>query len=205
MSQPLVAVIDYGMGNLRSVLNALHEVGGRGALVAGPEEFKGFDKVILPGVGAFAEAMDNLRTSGIADALNGVVAAGKDLLGICLGMQLMCLDSQEHGRHQGLGWIRARVLPFPRTPEIKVPHVGWNAIEFRRDDPILRKVETGSDVYFVHGYYVDCEDEDDVLASTEYGVRFVSIFGHDNVYGMQFHPEKSQSTGLQLLRNFATL
>lgn len=197
-----VAVIDYGMGNIRSVLNALEEVGASAELITEPEALRRFDKVVLPGVGAFQEAMDNLTSAGMSEALAAHIDAGKDLLGVCLGMQLLCLDSREDGLHDGLGWIRAHVVPFPNAADLKVPHMGWNSIEFGRDHPILDGTESGSDVYFVHSYYVDCEAAEDVVACTEYGVRFTSIVAHENVFGMQFHPEKSQTVGLDLMSNF---
>ena len=204
MTYARVAVIDYGMGNIRSMLNALEEVGASAELVTQPEALRRFDKVVLPGVGAFQEAMDNLTSADMSEALNAYTEAGKDLLGVCLGMQLLCLESREDGLHEGLGWVRAHVVPFSNAADLKVPHMGWNSVEFGSDHPILDGVESGSDVYFVHSYYVDCEDAADVVACTEYGVRFTSIVAHENVFGMQFHPEKSQTVGLRLLRNFVS-
>ena len=197
-----VAVVDYGMGNVGSVLNALHELKTEGVLTKDPDELRRFSKIILPGVGAFKKAMDNLRGQGLIEVLNEHVARGKDLLGICLGMQLMCLDSMEGGLHQGLGWIPAHVIPFPNLPGLKVPHMGWNSLELLKDSPIFDSVSPGSDVYFVHSFFVECEAETLILARTEHGVKFSSIFNSGNLYGMQFHPEKSQSVGLQLLKNF---
>jgi glutamine amidotransferase len=138
-------------------------------------------------------------------ALGDHVAAGKPLLGICLGMQLICRLSHEDGEHQGLGWIDAEVRHFPPGEGLKIPHMGWNAIDFERPHPLLRETQPGADVYFVHSYYVDCTDRNDSLGSTEHGIRFTSMVARDNVYGMQFHPEKSQHVGMQLLRNFAQL
>jgi len=202
---PQLGVIDYGMGNLRSVLNALDEVGQEAALLSAPEQVSAYDKIIIPGVGAFSEAMSNLRQSGMDEALGHHVAAGKLLLGICLGMQLICRKSHENGEHQGLGWIDAEVRHFPPSEGLKVPHMGWNAIDINDDKPVVSDVPLGADVYFVHSYYVDCADKNDELGSTEHGIRFASIIARDNVYGMQFHPEKSQHVGMQLLRNFAAL
>ncbi len=202
---PQLGVIDYGMGNLRSVLNALDEVGREAALLSAPEQVSAYDKIIIPGVGAFSEAMSNLRQSGMDEALAHHVAAGKLLLGICLGMQLICRKSHENGEHQGLGWIDAEVRHFPPSEGLKVPHMGWNAIDINYDKPVVSDVPSGADVYFVHSYYVDCADKNDELGSTEHGIRFASIIARDNVYGMQFHPEKSQNVGMQLLRNFAAL
>ena len=202
---PQLGVIDYGMGNLRSVLNALDEIDQSAALLNVPDQVCAYEKLIIPGVGAFAEAMAGLRASGMAEALEGHVAAGKPLLGICLGMQLICRRSFEDGAHKGLGWIDAEVRHFPPGEGLKVPHMGWNAIDINREDPVLSDVPSGADVYFVHSYYVDCADESDELGSSEHGIRFASIIGRENVYGMQFHPEKSQHVGMRLLHNFATL
>lgn len=202
---PQLGVIDYGMGNLRSVLNALDEIDQSAALLSAPDQISAYEKIIIPGVGAFAEAMAGLRASGMAEALESHVAAGKPLLGICLGMQLICRRSFEDGAHDGLAWIDAEVRHFPPGEGLKVPHMGWNAIDINREDPVLSEVPSGADVYFVHSYYVDCADQSDELGSSEHGIRFASIVGRGNVYGMQFHPEKSQHVGMQLLRNFATL
>jgi glutamine amidotransferase len=193
------------MGNLRSVSNALTEIGATGEIFTAPEKVAEFDKIIIPGVGAFQEAMENLRGPGMDDALNEHVAAGKPLLGICLGMQLICRKSHEDGEHQGLGWIDAEVRHFPPSKGLKVPHMGWNAIEFAKAHPLLAEVAAGADVYFVHSYFVDCEEPSDTLGLTEYGITFTSMVARENVMGMQFHPEKSQHVGMQLLRNFATL
>ena len=200
-----IGIVDYGMGNLRSVCNALIEIGTAGELFTAPEKVAAFDKIIIPGVGAFQEAMENLRGPGMDDALNKHVAAGKPLLGICLGMQLICRKSHEDGEHQGLGWIDAEVRHFPPGKGLKVPHMGWNAIQFAKDHPLLAEVTSGADVYFVHSYFVDCEEPSDTLGLTEYGIPFTSMVARENVMGMQFHPEKSQHVGMQLLRNFATL
>ncbi len=202
---PRLGVIDYGMGNLRSVLNALDEIDQEAELVGVPERVAACDSIIMPGVGAFQEAMENLRGPGMDEALDSHVAAGKPLLGICLGMQLICRRSHEDGEHEGLGWIEAEVRHFPPTAEIKVPHMGWNAIEHETPHPLLAEVQSGADVYFVHSYYVDCADADDAIGSTRHGIRFASMVARDNVMGMQFHPEKSQSVGMRLLGNFANL
>ena len=202
---PHLGVVDYGMGNLRSVLNAFEELGQEAALVSAPEEVAGYDKIIIPGVGAFSEAMVNLRDSGLDKALQGHVEAGKPLLGICLGMQLICRKSHEDGEHEGLGWIDAEVRHFPPAEGLKVPHMGWNGLDYEAPHPLLEEVASGADVYFVHSYYVDCAEATDALGTTEHGIRFTSVVGRENVYGMQFHPEKSQHVGMQLLRNFATM
>ena len=197
-----VAVIDYGMGNVRSVMNALSEIGAQSELVAEPAAVSKFDRVILPGVGAFAQAIQRLRTSGMADELDKYVATGKPVLGICLGMQLMCSTSMEDGEHEGLDWIKARVVRFPNMQGLKIPHMGWNGLRYAEDDPLFSGLAEGGDVYFVHSYYVDCTDKKDEIATTEHGIPFASIFRRDNLFGMQFHPEKSQQIGLTLLSNF---
>lgn len=202
-SSQRIGIVDYGMGNLRSVCNALAEIETPADLLGDPERVARCDKIIIPGVGAFQEAMENLRSRDMVGALNRHVDEGKPLLGICLGMQLICRRSHENGEHEGLGWIDAEVRHFPLADGIKVPHMGWNAIEFERGHPLLAEVSPGADVYFVHSYYVDCAAPADSLGLTGHGIRFTSMLARDNVFGMQFHPEKSQDVGLQLLRNFA--
>lgn len=197
-----VAIVDYGMGNLRSVQNAVTHVGGVPVIVAKPEELFAYGKIILPGVGAFGQAMTCLQQTGLASALNESRESGVHILGICLGMQLMCEISEEDGLHAGLGWFAARVTRFVPDRGLSVPHMGWNGVDFNRDDPILAGQESSSDAYFVHSYHVQCEDESDVLATTDYGWKFHSMIQHGNVRGIQFHPEKSQAFGLNIIRNF---
>lgn len=197
-----VAIVDYGMGNLRSVLNAIEAVGGKAELVATPESLARYDRLILPGVGAFGQAMVNLRRTGLDQALDERRRAGATLLGICLGMQLMCTDSDEEGLHEGLGWFSARVRRFPEMSGLPVPHMGWNAVDFTRQDPLLAGLDSGGDAYFIHSYRVICDDPSDVLATCTYGVVFACMIQKENLYGIQFHPEKSQNLGLTLLKNF---
>jgi glutamine amidotransferase len=204
-SQQRIAVIDYGMGNLRSVANALDSLECSHSIVTEPMDVVAYEKVIIPGVGAFAEAIENLRRTGMFDVLCRYAESGAPILGICLGMQLLCRESTEGGNHHGFGWINARVRRFPDGMGLKIPHMGWNALRLARDTPLFRNVNDGSDVYFVHSYYVECDDKDDVLAYTEHGVEFASIVGRGNIFGMQFHPEKSQHVGIELLNNFVTL
>jgi glutamine amidotransferase len=198
----MIGVVDYGLGNLRSVMNAFAEIGAPAELITDPAALDRAERAVLPGVGAFAQAIAMLRKSGMADALERFRSSGRPILGVCLGMQLMCSVSEEDGIHKGLNWIPARVVPFPRSQGIKIPHMGWNALHLAGDEPLFDGIEDASDVYFVHSYYVACERADDVLASTEYGVAFASILGRGNLFGMQFHPEKSQNIGLRLLSNF---
>lgn len=200
-----IGIIDYGMGNLKSVANALEELGCKGIIISTAEEVFNYEKIILPGVGAFGEAMENLKNAGFDEAIKEFVSKGKFILGICLGMQLLCNDSQEDGFFKGLGLIDANVLPFKRVDKLKVPHMGWNSIHLFRDDFITHNILDGNDVYFVHSFYVKNNCEDDILAVTEYGLKFTSIMRRDNVIGMQFHPEKSQEVGLRLLNSFIFL
>jgi len=202
MARTRVAVIDYEVGNLCSVLNALRAVGGEPAVVREPATVAAFDVVLLPGVGAFGAGMNALHALGMIPALNAHVAQGKPLLGICLGMQLLCRSSEEYGVHQGLGWIDADVVRLPDTPAIKIPHVGWNDIHLMRSSPLLNEIDDGADVYFNHSFVVKCRDGADSLAETHHGTCFSSMVERDHVFGAQFHPEKSQAVGLKLLENF---
>lgn len=202
MMTKTVAIVDYGMGNLRSVQNAVEHVGGKSAIVGNPADLSSYDKIILPGVGAFGQAIACLHQTGLATALNERREAGAHILGICLGMQLMCTVSEEDGAHEGLNWFAARVTRFLPDTGLSVPHMGWNGVDFMREDPILAGQQSGSDAYFVHSYHVRCEDMSDVLATTDYGLKFHSMIQHGNVRGIQFHPEKSQGFGLGIIRNY---
>jgi glutamine amidotransferase len=199
-----VAVVDYGMGNLDSVRRALEVCGATVAVTDDPADLADADRIVLPGVGAFAMAMDHLRDRGLADALRDqVLDQGAPFLGICLGMQLLATTGSEHGRHEGLGWIGGsvdRLVPTEADP--RVPHVGWNEVHPTVDHPIFAGVEPDRDCYFVHSYAFACSDPADSLATTPYAGGFTSVVGRDNVVGVQFHPEKSQQVGQQLLRNF---
>jgi glutamine amidotransferase len=203
-----VAIVDYGMGNLRSVANALRAVGADPVIVGCPADLSGFDRIILPGVGAFQQAMEHLVASGLGAALDSMRQAGKPMLGICLGMQLMCRNSEEDAPadapHAGLGWIDAQVRRFQARQGFKVPHMGWDDVQRLRDHPLIEGMADGSDYYFVHSYYVDCAHSGDVLLSGHYGVPYCVAFANGNVAGVQFHPEKSQQAGLRLLQNFLT-
>jgi glutamine amidotransferase len=200
-----VAIVDYGMGNIRSVLNALREVQAEGELVSDPRDIARRGKLILPGVGAFGAAMDNLRRAGLDQSLEEARRAGAMILGICLGMQLLLDTSDEGGAHVGLNWIKGRVLRFPDRADLRVPHIGWNELRFTRQHALTRDVSDGSDVYFLHSHYCSCDDADDVLATSSYGLEFAAMLARDNVLGIQFHPEKSQQPGISMLRNFVRL
>jgi glutamine amidotransferase len=197
-------IIDYGMGNLRSVEKALAAVGGRPVISGDPERVRRAERLILPGVGAFGDAMANLRRAGLDQALGEAVDRGVPLLGLCLGLQLLFSESEEFGRHPGLGLVAGRVRRFDDAG-LRVPHVGWNQVEGLRPDPLVAGIGEGTYFYFVHSYYVEPEAPGAVLASTEYGRRFCAIARRGNVWGAQFHPEKSQAAGRRLLRNFLAI
>jgi len=194
-------IIDYGMGNLRSVEKAVAAVGGIPVISSNPRIVRAGKRLILPGVGAFGDAMENLRRAGLDRAIREAVDSGTPLLGLCLGLQLMFTRSEEFGSHQGLNLIPGRVLKFS-DPGLRVPHVGWNQIEGANENPLLRNIPEGSYFYFVHSFYVEPDSPEYVLRRTEYGHMFCSIAHRENVWGAQFHPEKSQDSGKQLLRNF---
>ncbi len=196
----MIAIIDYGMGNLRSVHKGFEKVGVKTAVVSDPALVDKADGVVLPGVGAFADAMANLRSAGMVEAILRSVKEGKPFLGICLGQQLLFDASEEWGYTEGLGIFPGQVRRLPEG--LKVPHMGWNQIEIVRPDPLLEGIPDRSSFYFVHSYAVDPADKEIVLTQTEYGVHFASIVGKNRVYGIQFHPEKSSVLGLKILENF---
>lgn len=199
----MIAIVDYGMGNLRSVQKAFEKIGVTARIVPFPRDLKRARGIVLPGVGAFGQAMENLRAMGWDAALRESVTRGMPLLGICLGMQLLFESSEEMGQHEGLGILRGTVKRFDGT--LKVPHMGWNVVRAKHASPLLNNIPDGSYAFFVHSYYCVPRDESIVLATTDYGIKFASIVGHANVFGAQFHPEKSQHVGLRLLENFSAL
>lgn len=199
----MLAIIDYGAGNLRSVLHALTALGvERFQLVRQSEELRGADKIILPGVGAFGAGMNKLREQGLVEPIREAVKAGIPYLGICLGMQFLFETSDEMGDHAGLGLLPGRVTRFADLPGFKVPHMGWNNLNITRPSPLLRDISQDSYAYFVHSYYCVPANSDDVILSVDYGIPFAAGVARDNLFGVQFHPEKSQRTGLQILTNF---
>ena len=198
----MIAVIDYGMGNLRSVEKAFQFLGFDAVITDRPEQAEGATHLVLPGDAAFGDAMRNLVKQGWDDLILKGVEQGKPFLGICMGLQLMFDESEEGGKPRGLGMLPGRIVKFPATE--RVPQIGWNQIAIERSVEILDGVPEGSYFYFVHSYYVDAADADRV-ATTEYGLEYTSIAARDNALGVQFHPEKSQQIGLRLLRNFARL
>lgn len=208
----MLAIIDYGMGNLRSVQKAFETVGATATITSDPNVVRSAEKVVLPGVGAIAEAIHELKRAHLIDAIYQVIDNKVPFLGICLGFQLLFDESQENGIHPGLGIIKGTVRRFQLPKEFAVPHMGWNQLTWPRDEqgqerisPLFRDVPQQSHVYFVHSYYATAEDESVVAAWTDYGINFCSAITKGNVYGTQFHPEKSQSLGLTILKNFAEL
>jgi glutamine amidotransferase len=201
----MIAIIDYGMGNLRSVQKGLERVGAAATVTREPAAIEGAAGVVLPGVGAFGACMENLRGYGLVETVRRVVERGTPFLGICLGMQLLFDESEEFGPVRGLGLLRGRVVRFRdrEDPEFRIPHMGWNQIRARQQTPALRGIADGSAVYFVHSYYVEPADPAVIATTTEYGGDFVSAVACDNLFACQFHPEKSQRIGLSILRNFA--
>ncbi len=204
-----VAVVDYGSGNLRSAAKAFERAAAdapgrpRVAVTADPAAVARAGRIVLPGVGAFVDCMTGLaRLPGMVETLHARVSAGVPLLGICVGMQLMATVGEEHGVHPGLDWVPGRVTPIPRSPGLRIPHMGWNEIEPRAGHPVLAGLEPGAHAYFVHSYMMLPDAAGDVLAVTDYGSPVPAVVGRGNVLGTQFHPEKSQRTGLALLSRF---
>lgn len=201
----MIAIIDYDAGNLRSVEKALLHIGEECVVTRDPRQILEADKVILPGVGAFQDAMQNLQKFGLVSVIREVVAADKPFLGICLGLQLLFASSEENPGVQGLGLLPGRVVRIPAAEGLKIPHIGWNSIEVKPTSRLLHGIPCGSYVYFVHSYYLQAYDEAIVAATTEYGVHIHAAVERGNLFATQFHPEKSGTLGLQILRNFADL
>ncbi|HEX7379679.1 MAG TPA: imidazole glycerol phosphate synthase subunit HisH [Pirellulales bacterium] len=201
----MIAIIDYGMGNLRSVQKGFEKTGHAALVTSDAAEIKAASKVVLPGVGAFGDAMQELRRRQLIEPIREAISAGKPFLGICLGLQLLFETGLEGGRHEGLGVLSGEVVRFDLPAEYKVPHMGWNQLEMVRPAPILQGLASGTHVYFVHSYYVVPRDREVIAAETHYGAPFTSIVWRDNLFATQFHPEKSQSDGLRMLKNFAEL
>lgn len=201
----MIGILDYGIGNVGSIKNMLKKAGAAGMIVRTAEELQTCDKLILPGVGAFDDGMERLDASGMRAALDEAVAQGKPVLGICLGMQMLGLSSEE-GKREGLGYIPFRNLRFhlEEYPELKVPHMGWDFVTLPDPaDPLVAGQSEPPRYYFVHSYYAECEDANDALMICDYGRPFVAAVRHGNVRGTQFHPEKSHRFGMALLKNFA--
>jgi len=201
----MIALIDYGSGNLRSAEKALARAGGRVQIVSRPADVRAADAVVLPGVGAFGDCMTHLMKLNLADAIREVIRDGKPFLGICIGLQLLFEGGEESPGVAGLGVLPGTVPRFP-AGNVKVPHMGWNSLKIRQPEcPLLAGIADGSFVYFVHSYHGQPSDRSVIAASTAYGVEFASVLWRDNVYATQFHPEKSQAVGLKMLENFVKL
>jgi glutamine amidotransferase len=197
-----IAVVDYGIGNLGSVMKAFRHVGAPAVLTGDPQELRRADALVLPGDGAFGATMDEIRRRGLVDPLLAAAREGKLVLGICIGMQVLFEESEEHGRHEGFGLLPGRVRRLPEG--LTVPHMGWNELTHARAHPLLDGVPDQGHVYFVHSYFCDAPAEV-VLSWTGYGRDVAAVVGRDNVLGVQFHPEKSQAIGLRMVQNFASL
>ena len=201
-----VAIVDLGLGNIGAVVNMLRRAGGTDCLVSDPNELNQYSKVLLPGVGSFDAGISKLDLAGFRSALHDYASSGRALLGICLGMQLLADDSEE-GRMPGLGLVPGTVKRFSFEQEraLKVPHMGWSQVSHSKSHPLIMGLDDSARFYFVHSYYFKCEDEQDELLSTQYGVNFSSGVQRNNVMGVQFHPEKSHRYGMQLIKNFVEL
>jgi glutamine amidotransferase len=201
----MIAIIDYGMGNLRSVQKAIEAVGSSAEITSDPGRVRGASKVVLPGVGAFSDAMAELRRTGLGEAFREAVSQGKPCLGVCLGLQLLFDASFEDGEHTGLGLIPGRVIRFAPRSGLKVPHMGWNTLRIRRPCPLLAGVGESPSVYFVHSYHAQAEDPAAVAAEADYPEPFPAVVWRENLMACQFHPEKSQQVGLAMYTNFVGL
>ena len=196
-------IIDYNVGNLHNLKNALDYDGIENKLVSDADNVKKADRILLPGVGAFAPAMDHLKQSGMLEALHEKVQSGTPMLGVCVGAQLLMDNSEEDGLHDGLGWIQWKVKRF--SHELKIPQIGWNSVTQQKKNLLFKDVSDEIHFYFVHSYHLEPATSEQVLGITNYGYDFASVVCKDNLWGVQFHPEKSQNAGLQLLKNFCTL
>jgi imidazole glycerol-phosphate synthase subunit HisH len=201
----MIAIVDYGMGNLRSVQKGFEKVGHNASVTSEPAEVAAADKVVLPGVGAFEDAINELRRKNLVDPVLSAIHGGKPFLGICLGLQLLFETSYENGEHQGFGIFPGKVVRFQLPKGYSIPHMGWNQLIVRNRPPILEGIAEGTHFYFVHSYYVVPQEVNIVASDTDYGGPFCSMVWRKNVFATQFHPEKSQSAGLRILKNFAEL
>jgi imidazole glycerol-phosphate synthase subunit HisH len=198
-----IAIIDYGIGNLRSVEKAFTSQGLNAVISSDEKVLRAADRLVLPGVGAFAACMNNLRERGLEDFVIEAAKSGTPIIGLCVGLQMMFDEGHEFGIHKGLGLLPGKIVRFAEG--VRVPHVGWNQVEIKKNHPIFRDLPDQSFFYFVHSYHVVTDDPSCVLGETEYATRYPSICGRDNIVGVQFHPEKSQAAGLKLLKNFAEM
>ncbi len=201
----MIAIIDYGVGNLFSLKSSFCAIGQEVKVTDSADEIRKADKIILPGVGAFEDAVKKLKNTGLDLVLKEEAAKGKPVMGICLGMQMLFERSFEYGCHEGLGLIKGDIIPFEGEIDysLKIPHIGWNALEIKEDLPVFKYIKNGDHVYFVHSYFAAVTDE--TIAKCEYGTVFTAAVGKDNIYGCQFHPEKSGQVGLNILKGFCEL
>jgi glutamine amidotransferase len=203
----MIAIIDYNMGNLASVKNAFSKLGQEAVVENDPTKFQEYDKLILPGVGAFGDAMEHLKERKMVEAIRTFAKSGKPMLGICLGMQLLFESSEEFGEHEGLGLIKGRVVQFNTEnfeEKLKVPHMGWNRM-FTKEHALFEGLDDEHYLYFVHTYHAVCQNDEDIIGETFYGYKFASAVAHGNIMGIQPHPEKSHNNGLKILENFIHL
>jgi len=199
---PKIVIVDYGMGNLRNVQKAFEKIGFEARLTRNKNDIGRASAIVLPGVGAFKDCMENLEKYGLVEILLRSIEKGKPYLGICLGLQVLFSESKEFGSHKGLDLIQGKVVRFVPDPEHKVPHMGWNTIEKEKEGPMLQGIESGDFFYFVHSYYVIPDETQWIASFTTYGKPFVSSIWKENLFATQFHPEKSQQKGLRILENF---
>ena len=201
----MIAIIDYDAGNIRSVEKAMAKLGQEVWITRDRERIMNADKVILPGVGSFGDAMAHLREYNLVEVIKDVVAEKKPFLGICLGLQLLYESSEETPGVEGLGILKGKILKIPEQEGLKIPHMGWNSLHLQNDGRLFRGIEQNPYVYFVHSYYLKAEEEETVKATTEYSVKIHASVEKDNIFACQFHPEKSSAVGLQILKNFAAI
>ncbi len=201
----MIGIIDYGAGNLQSVKKALDFIGAESVITDNPEIINACDKILLPGVGSFGDAMDSMREKNLVATVRENALSGKPFLGICLGLQLLFEESEESPNVKGLGIFKGKIKKFSSDMGLKIPHMGWNSLEIRQNDTIFKDIPQNSYVYFVHSYYLHADEENDVATVTNYGIDFHSAVGKNNIFATQFHPEKSGEVGLQILKNFADM
>ncbi len=201
----MIAIVDYGAGNLMSVKKALDFIGADSIITSNPAELASAEKVILPGVGSFGDAMESMREKGLVEAVKASALSGKPFLGICLGLQLLFAESEESPEAQGLALLNGKITQIPTDMGLKVPHIGWNSVEISEGSRLFNGIKNGSYFYFVHSYYLNGADENAVAGTTEYGVKIQCAVERENLFATQFHPEKSGEVGLRLLKNFVEL
>ena len=201
----MIAIIDYGAGNLQSVKKALDFIGAESVITDNPETINACDRILLPGVGSFGDAMNSMNEKGLVETVKQNALSGKPFLGICLGLQLLFEESEESPGIKGLGILKGKIKRFSNDMNLKIPHIGWNSLSIKQNDTIFKDIPENSYVYFVHSYYLQAEDENDVATVTNYGIDFHSAVGKGNIFATQFHPEKSGDVGLKILKNFASM